>query len=191
MKIKKIAIAFTILCSITSIANAQQNEEEIINYNPNAQFDSSKKSIKAAAVGKIGNANVTINYHSPGLRKRVIWGGLVPFDEVWVTGAHSATTLQVDRPFIIGNKTIPAGKYAIFTIPGKSEWTVIINTNWEQHLADDYDAKDDIVRIKVKPIPVNDPLERLQYFIKEVSKNNGTIAIGWDRLLIQFDIKVM
>lgn len=191
MTFKKIILTLAIICAIENIANAQQGNSEEFNLNPNAQFDSSKKSIPAAAIGKIGQANVTIRYHSPGLRKRVVWGGLVPYDEVWVTGAHSATTLEIDKPFMVGNKTIAAGKYAIFTIPAKEEWTVIINTNYEQHLTDDYNAKDDVVRIQVKPIMVDKPLERLQYFIKEQAGNKGTITVGWDKIMVPFEIKTM
>ncbi|MBC8923868.1 DUF2911 domain-containing protein, partial [Escherichia coli] len=77
-------------------------------------------------------------YHSPGVRKRIIWGGLVPYDEVWVTGAHDATTVEMPKAFVVNGKTIPAGKYAIFTIPGKNAWTVIINKQWQQHLATEY-----------------------------------------------------
>ena len=116
------------------------------------------------AVAIINGDSVKIVYHSPGVRKRIIWGGLVPFDEVWVTGAHDATTLEIDKTFISRGKEIPAGKYAIFTIPGKNEWTVIINKQWKQHLASEYDEKDDIVRLKVKPVKVPHK-ERLQNFI--------------------------
>ncbi|WP_083571786.1 DUF2911 domain-containing protein [Chitinophaga sancti] len=68
------------------------------------------------------------------------------------------------KPFIIADKVIPAGKYAIFTIPGKSEWTVIINSKWQQHLATEYDEKEDVVRLKVKP-QQRAATERLQYYI--------------------------
>src|SRR5688500_453050 len=134
-------------------------------YNPNLVKDTSKKSITSMAVGVIGSDSVKISYHSPGVRKRVIWGGLVPYDEVWVTGAHDATTIEIAKPFVINGKEIPAGKYAVFTIPGKKEWTVIINSKWKQHLASEYDEKEDIVRIKVKPLK-HQHTERLQYFIE-------------------------
>ena len=103
--------------------------------------DSSKKSIPSEVKKWVGNTDIRINYHAPAVRGRVIWGGLVPYDQVWVTGAHSATTLEVGKPFHIGDKILPAGKYALFTIPGKDQWTVIINKNWNQHLADDYSEK--------------------------------------------------
>lgn len=164
---------------------AQQQKNEEVCYNPNLVKDTSKKSIKSRAVAIINGDSVKINYHSPGVRKRVIWGGLVPYDEVWVTGAHDATTIEIDKPFIIGGKEIHAGKYAFFTIPGKKEWTVIINKNWKQHLTTEYDAKDDVVRIKVKPTK-NVHTERLQYFIEKSKGNNGKIAVAWEKLRVEF-----
>ncbi len=151
VRFKRLIFALAIICSTATIANAQQEKkvEEIV-YNPNAKGDTSKRSIKSAAVGKIGEANVTINYYSPGVRKRVIWGGLVPYDEVWVTGAHNATNIEVDKEFVVGGKSIPAGKYALFTIPGKSQWTIIINKKWDQHLANDFSSEEDIKSINEK-----------------------------------------
>jgi hypothetical protein len=183
--------AILLLFAIVSTNSfAQDVKKDDISYNPNATIDSSKKSIKAAAIGKIGKANVTINYHSPGVRKRVIWGGLVPYNDVWVTGAHSATNIVVDKAFKVENKIIPAGKYALFTIPGEEEWTVIINKNWEQHLADDYSTKDDVVRLKVTPVKKDNTLERLQYFITNSGDNKGTIALEWEKVRIEFPLQI-
>jgi len=134
-KVSTLILAVAFVCSTATIANAQQEKKiDGVNYNPNAGVDTTKKSIKSAAIGKIGQANVSINYHSPGVRKRVIWGGLVPFDEVWVTGAHSATTFEINKPFQVADTKIAAGKYALFTIPGESEWTIILNKNWHVFL---------------------------------------------------------
>ncbi len=187
----RLILAVAFLCSTAIIAQAQQTKKtEEVCYNPNALGDTSKRSIKSAAIGKIGEANVTINYHSPGVRKRHIWGGLVPYDDVWVTGAHNATTIEIDKPFIVGGKTIEPGKYALFTIPGKAMWTVIINKNWNQHLTDDYLAKEDVVRIKVKPVKPGKLTERLQYYIKNGTGDKGTIAIVWEKLKIEFPLAI-
>jgi hypothetical protein len=164
-------------------------QKEAVCYNPNLVKDTSKRSIKSAAVGIIGHDSVKINYHSPGVRGRIIWGGLVPYDDVWVTGAHDATTLEINRPIIVGGKEIPAGKYAIFTIPGKTEWTVIINTKWQQHLATEYDQKEDVVRIKVKPIK-QAHTERLQYFIEPGKGTTGKIAVAWEKIRIELPVTV-
>lgn len=156
-----------------------------VNYNPNAKKDSTKKSIKCAAVGKIGNANIRINYYSPGVRGRVIWGGVVPMDEVWVTGAHAATNIEIDKPFIVAGKKIAAGTYALFTIPSNGEWIFIINKNYQQHLTDEYDAKDDVVRVKVQPISTAAVTERLQYFV-EANK----LAIAWEKMRIEIPVTI-
>lgn len=186
-----ILLALTLAISASALSvKAQQQKTEEVCYNPNLVKDTSKKSIKSMAFAVINGDSVKINYHSPGVRKRIIWGGLVPYDEVWVTGAHDATTLEVPIPFVVNGKEIPAGKYAFFTIPGKKEWTIIINKHWQQHLATEYDEKEDAVRIKVKPRK-NNPTERLQYFIETTKGNNAKIAVAWEQLKIEFELKII
>ena len=192
MKFNKIFLILIIICSAVNSAKAQQEKKaEEICYNPNAKGDTSKRSIKSAAVGKIGAANITINYHSPGVRGRTIWGGLVPYNDVWVTGAHNATAFEIDKDINVAGKLIPKGKYAIFTIPGKNEWTIIINKNWNQHLTDDYLKKDDVVRIKVKPVKQVKSTERLQYYINDKGNNKGTIAVAWEKLRVEFGVSTL
>ncbi len=171
-----------LLIQLLFIFGAQAQD---VNYNPNAKKDTTKKSIKCAAVGKIGNANIRINYYSPGVRGRIIWGGVVPMDEVWVTGAHAATNIEIDKAFIIDGKKIAAGTYAIFTIPSNGEWIFILNKNYRQHLTDDYNVKEDIVRVKVKPVESNAVTERLQYFIEA-----GKLAIAWEKIRIEIPVTV-
>ena len=156
-------------------------------YNPNMVKDTTKKSIKSIALGVINGDSIVINYHSPGVRKRIIWGGLVPYDEVWVTGTHDATTIEFNKPLKMGGKEIPGGKYALFSIPGRNEWTVIFNKHWQQHLATEYDQKDDVVRIKVKP-QNNEHTERLQYFMEDKGNGKGTISMAWEKVKISFDL---
>ncbi len=184
--LKSVLSAVILFFAIT--ATAQKNEE--VCYNPNLIKDTTKKSIKSMAVAVTNGDSIKINYHSPGVRKRVIWGGLVTYDEVWVTGAHDATTLEIGKPFVVEGKEIAAGKYAFFTIPGKKEWVVIINKNWEQHLASEYDEKDDVVRVKVKP-KKNNHTERLQYFVETAKGNDGKISMAWERIKIEFEIKLI
>lgn len=190
---KKLPILFLLILlfaiSSTNSFSQETKKAEEICYNPNLVKDTSKKSIKSMAVAVINGDSIKINYHSPGVRKRIIWGGLVPYNEVWVTGAHDATTIEFGKPLIIGGKKIPAGKYAFFTIPGKKEWTVIINKNWKQHLATEYEEKDDVVRIKVKP-KKNAQTERLQYFITGGGNDKAIMAMAWEKLKIDFEVKV-
>ena len=189
MQINKLILVLAFFCFAITIAQAQpQKKIEEVCYNPNAKGDTSKRSIKSAAVGKIGDATITISYHSPGVRGRTIWGGLVPYNEVWVTGAHNATSFEIDKDITVAGTSIPKGKYAIFTIPGKEEWTIIINKNWNQHLTDDYLQKEDIVRIKVKPETGKQITERLQYFIEDGKNGNGKIVMAWEMVKVKFDI---
>jgi hypothetical protein len=141
------------------------------------------------AVAVINGDSVKNGYHSPGVRKRVIWGGLVPYNEVWVTGAHDATTLEIPKSIIVNGTEIPAGKYAFFSIPGKKEWALIINKHWKQHLATDYDEKDDVIRVKVKPKKVSHT-ERLQYFIEMKKANNETIAVAWETIRVELPFAI-
>lgn len=154
-----------------------------------AQPDTTKKSIPRETTADLGGVSFTIAYHSPGVRNRVIWGGLVPMGEVWVTGAHMATAMTVSADFYINNQRLPAGKYALFTIPGEEEWTVIVNKNWEQHLTDEYSAADDVMRFTVKPMETQHT-ERLTYSITPTSEKKANLAISWEKVQITFPIRV-
>ncbi len=182
----KVLFLFTVFSFFFFTSSAQSKTTEVC-YNPNLVVDTTKKSIKSMAIGIVDGDSIIIRYHSPGVRKRIIWGGLVPFNEVWVTGAHDATTIEFNEFVVISGKEIPAGKYALFTIPGKKEWTVILNTHWQQHLATEYDAKDDVLRFNTKPQP-NKHTERLQYFVEDMGSGKGKIALAWEKLKIGFDV---
>lgn len=153
--------------------------------------DTTKKSIPKEEHAMIGSSHITIKYYAPAVRGRQIWGGLVPYGEVWVTGAHRATSFEINKDFTIEGKLIEAGKYALFTIPGKEKWTFIINKKWDQHLADDYNASDDVIRVEVAPKILNESLERLKYHIKPLANNAGELEIQWEKisLTIPFFIK--
>jgi hypothetical protein len=153
-----------------------------------AEADTLKGSLKAEAHGMIGDAHLTIGYHSPAVRGRMIWGGLVAYNQVWVTGAHSATSLMTDKDITIGGKQLPAGKYALFTIPGEQEWTIILNKNWEQHLADDYTEAEDVLRFTVKPEIAPTKQERLRYAIISDGSDKGSIQITWDMLRVTLPV---
>lgn len=152
--------------------------------------DTIKKSIPKEVHAQFGEAHMMIHYHAPAVRGRVIWGGLIPYGDVWVTGAHSATNWEFNKDIIINDKTIAAGKYAIFTIPGKENWTVIINKNWDQHLADEYDTKDDVIRVTVKP-ELQNHQERLSYALTSADNKKGQLIIAWEkvRITLPFQIK--
>ena len=153
--------------------------------------DTVKKSIRKEEHAQVGSAHLMIKYQAPAVRGRTIWGGLVPYGEVWVTGAHSATSIEFDKTVAIGDREIAPGKYAVFTIPGKDKWTIIINSNWDQHLADKYDQKEDLVRVEVIPETLEKVQERLKYTVVSNNENNGAIEISWEKIKVKLPLKII
>ena len=178
-------------CNSDDHSHGQTKADDGVIISPGSEADTAKGSKKAYVSKKLNDARITIRYYSPAVRNRVIWGGLVPFDRVWVAGAHSATSIETDKNLFVEGKTIPSGKYAFFAIPGNPEWTLIINKNWDQHLADEYDEKDDIVRWKVKPDTASTVQERLMYDLDQTGEYKGNLELAWEKLRIKtpFEIK--
>jgi hypothetical protein len=173
-----------------SSALIKPREKQDVVIQQQSEPDTLKRSTKAQAIGQIGDASIKILYYSPAVRGRIIWGGLVPFDRVWVTGAHSATSIEFSRDLVIDGKTIAAGKYAFFTIPTKKDWTIVINRNWRQHLTDQYDEKQDVLRVRVTPEMEDTNQERLRYVIEKESDSEGEIVIYWEKLEISLPFKI-
>ncbi|MFC0777014.1 DUF2911 domain-containing protein [Flavobacterium sp. HJSW_4] len=112
----------------------------------------------------------------------------MPFDHLWVTGAHKATRISFSKDVNINGKIIKKGEYAFFTIPGKKRWILIFNTKVEQHLTDDYNQSEDVVRIEAIPEILPVPVQRLTYKVKETSKSDGIVSMEWDSLKISFSV---
>lgn len=152
--------------------------------------DTMKKSVPRTAMETINGTHLHISYHSPGVKGRIIWGGLVPYNTVWVTGAHTATNITFNNEVLLAGKTVKPGTYAIFTIPGEKEWTFILNRNYKQHLTDDYSEKEDVLRYTVIP-QSNDLTQRLTWAIQKEQETKGTLSMYWEKLKISipFEIK--
>jgi len=168
----------------TSSKQKAASKEDAVVILQQSEPDTLKGSLNARAVADIDATHFLIEYHSPAVRGRIVWGGLVPYDKVWVTGAHRATSIEFDKPIVADGKEIPSGKYALFTIPGKEFWTIIINSNWNQHLTDQYDEKLDILRLKVVPEIEQTHQERLRYVIE-----GSRVNLYWDQLKISIPFK--
>ncbi|SFE49332.1 DUF2911 domain-containing protein [Thermoflexibacter ruber] len=153
--------------------------------------DTLKTSARREAKGTVGSLNVVINYGSPGVKGRAIWNGLVGYDQVWVTGAHTATAVTFDKDVMINEQKINAGTYGFFTIPSATEWTLILNTRPNQHLADDYSEKEDVMRIKVKPETLKKEVQRLTYTIDKKSDTEGAISMSWEKIKVSMPFKVI
>ena len=120
-----------------------------------AQSAAKKKptlSTEAAFTQQFGDSEIQIAYARPSARGRKIFGGLVPFDSVWRTGANDCTTLKLKEEVILGDKILSAGRYTLFTIPNGEEWTIILNSDTTLHGAMGYDINKDLHRFKVKPV---------------------------------------
>jgi hypothetical protein len=144
------------------------------------------KSPKQMAMTSVGENHVHMEYNSPGVRGRQIFGGLVAYDEVWVTGAHRATTINFQQDVMIKETVIPAGKYGFFTIPGAESWTLILSKDWDMHLADDYNQANDVLRFDVTPETLEEQVESLTYTVDAMGEGAGMISMAWADVKISF-----
>lgn len=142
------------------------------------------KSPLEKAVGTINGANIKIDYGSPSVRGRKIWGELVPFGQVWRAGANDATTFETDKELSIGDAKLPAGKYSFFVIPNQTECVIIFNKEAKQWGAYKYNDKQDQLRVVVKPIIANTSVEKLVYNI-----TTSEVILSWDNWNIGFPVK--
>jgi len=139
----------------------------------------------------VGLTTITVDYSSPGVKGRKIWGNVVPFDKMWRTGANQATKVTFSKDVTFVDQPVPAGTYALFTIPGKNgEWTIILNKNADQPgTGTAYKQELDQTRVKlyVRPAPFR---ERLAFLITDFSDDKASLEMEWDRLRLSIPIKV-
>ena len=139
----------------------------------------------ATATGKIKGATITINYSSPSVKGRKIWGGLEKYDAVWRAGANDATTFETDKAITVEGKALPAGKYSFFLIPKESgTWTAIFNKEPKQWGAFKYEEAKDQLRVDVKTKALAATQETLVYKI-----NKGGFTLDWDKISVPVSIK--
>ena len=185
-------IALTLIISNCSEEKAKKQEHNHVEKSEEESEQNSKKPLSphTSTMAMIGDAHIHIDYSSPSVRGRIIFGGLLPFDEVWQAGAHMATWIETNKDLTIDGRVLPAGKYGFFTIPSKEEWTIIFNSNWDQHGKDDYDESLDVISFKVKPEVLQDPVENLEYKITALDTDEGKVSLTWERVSVSFDFEV-
>lgn len=154
-----------------------------------AQLKTPQPSPSVSVEQKVGLSTISVNYSRPGMKDRKIFGELVQYGKVWRTGANKATAIEFSQDVMIGDKQLKAGKYALFTIPGETEWTIIFNKNLEQWGAGEYDEKEDAARIMVKPIKLERAIETFTIDFSHLTANGAMMNISWENTLIQFEIK--
>ncbi|MCU1278540.1 MAG: hypothetical protein JWM53_2086, partial [bacterium] len=145
----------------------------------------------AAVTGQtIGLTEITIAYHRPAVNGRAIWGEIVPYGEVWRTGANENATIRLSSPVKIEGKPLAAGTYGLFMIPGESRWTIAFSTMSVAWGAYSYDPKEDALRVTVKPQTTADAVERMRFDVDDVTERSATIALRWARARVPFSIEV-
>lgn len=133
----------------------------------------------AKATASVGDHTVTVDYSSPRVRGRQIMGGLVPYGKVWRTGANAATTLTTSGDLTIGDLHVPAGKYTLYTIPGETEWTLIVNKQTGQW-GTNYDQAQDLGRVPMKVAELDAPREEMTIAVTPGEAGKATLAIEWE-----------
>jgi len=169
-----IATAFGVLLSTLTFAQGDK---------------ASRPSPPSTATGKVGGATVTINYGSPSVKGRPIWGGLVPYDKPWRAGANEATIFETDKDIKVEGKTLPAGKYSLFAVPGEKEWKMIFNSEtgqWGIKRGGDanMDPAKDVLSVSVKPKKATSMAERLKY---DVTGNGFTLT--WENVEVPVSLQ--
>jgi hypothetical protein len=147
------------------------------------------KSPPATAAHTVGDLNITVNYNAPSIRGREVWGALVPHGKVWRTGANKATTFEVNKDVLINGKSLSAGKYALFTIPNKGEWTFIFNKEPDQWGAYNYDKGKDALRIKVKTGAAPSFTETMAFKVGDNDEKVGVVSFVWENLKASFNVE--
>lgn len=141
---------------------------------------------------RVGLTDIEIVYSRPGVKGREIFGGLEAYGKVWRTGANNATKITFSTPVKFGGTSVPAGSYALFSIPGPDEWTVILNKVTGQWGAYTYNATNDLVRVTVKPSKLAEPVETFTIDINDIRSQSATLNLIWEKTRVpvplEFDV---
>lgn len=165
-----------LLCSFITV-NAQQN------------LTTPQASQKASVSQRIGLTDIMVNYHRPAVNNRTVWGGIVPYDQVWRAGANENTTISFSTDVMVENKKVAAGTYGLHMIPTKNLWTIIFsndNAAWGSFF---YNEKNDAVRFTVTPV-ASDFQEWLSYSFDQISSKVARLTLKWEKLSIPIKIEV-
>lgn len=133
---------------------------------------------------RVGLATIKLNYGQPNRQGRKIFGGLIPFERLWRTGANSSTKISIDQTVTFAGKTIPAGEYSLYSIPNKKTWTIIINNNTQHWGAAGYDEVEDLVRFDVPVVALKDRRETFSIHFESFNTNGGDMVIAWENTKI-------
>ena len=171
------AILVPLFCWLIPVAlRAQQQQQQV-------QFPQASQ--HAIVKQRVGLTDIEVDYSRPNKNKREIFGGLVPWDKVWRTGANATTKIKFSDGVMFGDREVAAGEYALFTIPKANEWTLILSKNLELP----YKPDADVVRITVRPITVAEELETFTIGFNDLRVDNATMFLAWDRTAVPVKLK--
>ncbi len=154
-----------------------------------AQLSLPRDSQRAEVAQVVGDTRVSLVYHRPNTKAREVWGKLVPYGEVWRTGANENTTFEVSRDVKINGQILPAGKYGLHTIPNKDEWTIIFNKANDQWGSFTYDQKKDALRVTAKPVKAEFQ-ETMSLDFENIKATTAEMAVRWENLRVPLTIDV-
>lgn len=135
----------------------------------------------ATLKARAGLTDIEVDYSRPSVRGREIFGSVVPWGEVWRTGANESTKITFSTPVNFGGKDVPAGKYALYTIPNKDEWTVILSNDTSLWGSNNYKADKDAARVTVKPVTLPSPVETFTLDVGNLATDSAVLRILWDK----------
>lgn len=138
---------------------------------------------------KVGLTDIEVTYHRPAVHGRKIWGGLVPYGQVWRAGANENTVIAFSTPVRVGGAALPAGRYGLHMVPTPTAWTVIFSSQSHGWGSYSYDAKEDLARVQVTPVP-GEPTERLAYTFDDPSEQGVTLSLRWEKLRVPISVEV-
>jgi hypothetical protein len=156
----------------------------------NAQIETPRPSPLSTVTQKVGLTEFSVIYSRPSAKGRAIFGDIVEFDKIWRTGANMASIFSADTDFKINGENIPAGEYALFTIPGKEKWTIILNKTAKQSGASNYKQEEDQIRIDVTPQKLTSSVETFTIGFANLKDNQASVELLWENTSVSFDVTV-
>jgi hypothetical protein len=158
--------------------------------NPPPRISAPAASPPATLKQRVGFTDVEVTYSRPGMKGRKVFGGLTPLGELWRTGANAATKVTFSTPVKINGTELPAGAYALFSIPDRNEWTVIFNRATGDWGAYSYKAENDVLRVKARPVRLAQPVETFTIDINDIRTESATLNLIWEntRVPVTFEV---
>lgn len=160
-----------------------------ISYEASAQLNLPPSSPDAELKQQVGFTNIVVKYARPGAKGRKIFGGLVPYGELWRTGASDATTINFSDAVQLNGNLIPSGTYSLFTIPNQEEWTIIINKDTAMHGSSNYSKDQDLLRFIIKPDKAPRFYETFTIEVTDIIKDAASIYILWENTQVKLNLK--